>query len=140
MCAAVYLNCYLIFSDLSGQTSLFDVTTFKQIVEMINNLSKSVRACIKGINHYGRCYAYSEKMFCNEKENDMPTNKNNYLWENWFQSDQYSSWSKIETDLYGQLNYFFKPPIKNDRFVSSLYIASVTCRRVHIPKTLDPAR
>jgi hypothetical protein len=78
-----------IFDDGSGNISFFDLATFNQIIKMIKNISITKFAIIKGIKHYGRGFDSSEKKYSNIF--DMPSNENNFLWDNWFKSDQYSA-------------------------------------------------
>jgi len=128
------------YSHFDKDMSLEDYYTFNQIFTMRNNLSivESSETIIKGIKFYCRGFQFSEKVQCdiklpNDPTPNDPTNVNNNLSENWSNSNQFSAWCKISDDVYGQLNYFFKPPIPNDNFVRDLHIASVTRRRALVP-------
>ena len=114
---------------------LYDLITLRSILSLIDCISVSLRATINGILHYGRGFQYCEKQYCFPSTNNhIPTNPLNNLSERWFHKQQISSWCKIGDDVYGQLNYFFKPScIVTDKFVSNLLIASITLRRVTIP-------
>jgi hypothetical protein len=112
-----------------------------------------------GIKNHGRGFKYSKKkdnldMFTSEFS-DVPFS--NYLNSNWYKKNHYNSWCKVKCELsskqiakeaktklnnktistinicYGQLNYFFTLNLSQDEFVSSLHIASVTCRETHFP-------
>ena len=117
-----------------------DFLTLRGIVSLKNKIAISTKATIHGIKHYGRGLDYSEKEYYTNKDNNnntnnIPTNELNNLSKRWFHPNQFSSWCKLDCDLYAQLNYFFTPScIVTDKFVSEMKIASVTCRRVEIPK------
>lgn len=108
-----------------------DYFTFRSILQNImQNLTICEYSLIQGKQHYGRGFRHSEKYYSNDQQ---PTNSFNDLKSHWFHDSNYSSWCKIEMDLYGQLNYFFSPNIPSDKIVSNLMIASVTRRSANIP-------
>ena len=117
----------------------YDFLTLRGIVSLKKNVSISIRATIHGIKHYGRGFDYSEKeYYTNNNTNNIPTNELNNLSKHWLNPNQYSSWCKLGSEFYGQLNYFFMLScIKTDKFVSELKVASITCRRTQIPKNMN---
>jgi len=120
---------------------LIDYITLKLIRKNTMSLKISEYAIINGINHHGRGFRCSEKLYA-ETNAHVPTNEFNDLTQYWFQKHHYSSWCKLNTikkDMYGQLNYFFTPNIPTDEFVSTLLIASITRRRASIPNLKDPS-
>ena len=123
-----------------------DFLTLRGIISLKSSISISTRATIHGIKHYGRGFHYSEKHYytsnvnnCNStNNNNIPTNDLNNLSKHWFNPKQNSSWCKVGSSVYGQLNYFFNlSSIVTDKFVSEIKIASITCRRAVIPNYMN---
>jgi len=121
----------------------FDVTT---LMDIYFNLIKSFKfktvAKAVGLNFKSRGFGFSQKTKdLDSFENPSGCLISNHLNECWFKKSQYGSWCKIklsksikkQSSCYGQLNYFFNLKIRNDKYVSSLKIASVTCRETEFP-------
>jgi hypothetical protein len=121
----------------------FDLVTLEEIYDnLIKAFKCGSKATTMGIKHHGRGFKYSQKMNNLDRFNiefsESPFS--NYLNSNWYKKNQYNSWCQVKYEnscqnsaCYGQLNYFFTLNITTDDFVSSLYIASVTCRETKLP-------
>jgi hypothetical protein len=110
-----------------------DYFTFKSIIfNLMRSLTISEYSTIKGEQHDGRGFRFSEKDSVRNNLN-FPNNTLNELSKYWFYECVYSSWCKISKELYGNLNYFFSPNIPFDKYVNTMLIASITCHRSHPP-------
>ena len=117
----------------------FDLLTLKEIYFYLIERFECMKSAITmGIKNHGRGFSYSQKENSLEKFNIKFSEEpfNNYLNGNWYKKNHYNSWCKVNCKnsiCYGQLNYFFSVKITNDYFVSSMHIASVTCRETQLP-------